>query len=89
MSDLLPCPFCGCTTIKTEVQDDLTRWHECDWCNAVGPVEQPDADPPEGWNIRAAAVAHAAPQPETDATTHHERRTWLPDGDPRKPKGGV
>jgi len=55
--ELLPCPFCGCTTINLVVQDERTQWYECDWCKSVGPVEQPDADPPEEWNIRA-------PQPD-------------------------
>lgn len=58
---LLPCPFCGCTTINTVVQDDHTKWHECDWCQAVGPVEQPSADPPESWNRRALPVDASAP----------------------------
>lgn len=58
---LLPCPFCGCTTINTVVQDDHTKWHECDWCQAVGPVEQPSADPPESWNRRALPVEASAP----------------------------
>lgn len=24
--ELLPCPFCGCETIKTVVQDDHLQW---------------------------------------------------------------
>lgn len=52
---LKPCPFCGCTTINRRKFNgyDL-HYHECDWCGAEGPAEAPDADPPQGWNCRAA-----------------------------------
>lgn len=46
------CPFCGCTTIKEVVKDENTRWHECDWCQTAGPIEDADSAPPQGWNIR-------------------------------------
>ncbi len=54
MPNLLPCPFCGCTTIKRVEQDDETIWHECDWCQTVGPNEGiGQAGEPQGWNHRA------------------------------------
>lgn len=55
MSDaaMKPCPFCGCTTVKK--RNNFTAaaiYHECDWCDAEGPAELPNWDPPQGWNIR-------------------------------------
>lgn len=60
--ELLPCPFCGCTTIK-QIHDAELVFHRCDWCGAEGPAEEPHADPPQGWSYRAdlsaAAIADA------------------------------
>lgn len=55
--ELLPCPFCGCTTIELIVRDETTHWHVCTWCQAEGPVEAPYEDPPQGWNVRVVIAA--------------------------------
>ena len=62
MAELLPCPFCGCTTIKRQNQGDEFYWYECDWCQASGPLEPATEEYPETWNTRA--------QPAPDLTAN-------------------
>ena len=65
MPELLPCPFCGCTTIKRQDQGDL-HWYECDWCQATGPTEPATDDYPESWNTRAAGAERDALRAEVE-----------------------
>ena len=51
----LPCPFCGCTTIRVEDYGSGPV-HVCDWCEAEGPQRDADeaiGEPPLHWNTRA------------------------------------
>jgi Lar family restriction alleviation protein len=52
MSDLKPCPFCGCTTIK-RIEHINGVVHHCDWCDATGPFEGVFDGVKQGWNTRA------------------------------------
>ena len=52
MSDLKPCPFCGCTTIK-RVEHIYGVVHHCNWCDATGPFEGVFDGVEQGWNTRA------------------------------------
>ena len=68
MSDLKPCPFCGCSNVFL-VEDDA--WVECYQCDACGPTADCVEDPVALWNdcpraeitagieVRAAVVVGA------------------------------
>jgi len=66
--ELLPCPFCGCTTIVQERMPGTACYYNvCDWCGSEGPAEYPDSDTPQGWNVRT-------PSPEVAALIAEARR---------------
>ena len=51
-SEILPCPFCGCTATE-EVMNDAKHSLECLHCHAQGPYVDPVLeDPTEAWNSR-------------------------------------
>ncbi len=59
IAELLPCPFCGCTTITLATGPRaVVPYYQCDWCYAEGPAEAPEDDPPQGWNRRAHPAPH-------------------------------
>jgi Lar family restriction alleviation protein len=37
MTDLLPCPFCGCPSLWLGLDDAGRATVECNWCDAIGP----------------------------------------------------
>ncbi len=53
--ELLPCPFCGCTTIKR--REGEYPYHVCDWCGTEGPAEGRFDGVEQGWNVRAMPAA--------------------------------
>jgi len=65
--ELLPCPFCGCTTIVQARAGVACYYNVCDWCGSEGPAEYPDSDTPQGWNVRT-------PSPEVAALIAEARR---------------
>lgn len=73
---LLPCPFCGCTTVLQKKNPVYGfTFHECDWCGAEGPAEAPNEDPPATWNTRAASPESLARQPEVQVLIAAERES--------------
>lgn len=55
--DLLPCPWCGGTTLKVFPYDDYCREYSVDcWdCDIHGPYARTEALAVERWNGRAAS----------------------------------
>lgn len=56
MTDLKPCPFCGCTIIKC-VEHIYGVVHHCKWCDATGPLEGVFNGVEQGWNTRTTLAA--------------------------------
>lgn len=82
MTDLLPCPFCGCTAIyvtHTHYYDDEdTVCVFCNGCKAHVILEQNEA---EGINEKTKAEAIAAWNTRAERTCRQEERGWGTEGD--------
>jgi Lar family restriction alleviation protein len=52
--ELLPCPFCGCNDMKTNVSTFGFEYIECRECGADGPLEDHSTSAEDYWNRRAA-----------------------------------
>ena len=83
MSDLLPCPFCGCHIVQTAAdasQGDKWGFAHCGMCGAQGPEVKtqydtsPDAfwrdDALEQWNRRAIPATDARAEALREAASH-------------------
>jgi len=71
MTDLLPCPFCGSSTLRYDFCGSQ-GYIQCDECDAPGPCDERAADPIcdgeaacNAWN-RRAALTQPEPQGPTD-----------------------
>ena len=91
MTDLLPCPFCGSSTLRYEFCGSQ-GYIECNECGTQGPCDERAADPIcdldaacDAWNRRTALA-----QPEPEGPTDAELITmWATTRYIDQPEGGL
>ena len=54
MSNLHPCPFCGCTEILPPLRIGCPVWATCNRCESTGPQKLTAREAEQAWNDRAA-----------------------------------
>lgn len=71
MSELLPCPFCGCHDVYETSNGTLSMYVECTDCGAQGPSSETPAKAIKAWNRRASRAPVQQPAAEPVAWRTH------------------